>query len=138
MLSSLFDGLEVLDPLQSCDKQAGESSSRCFYKAKAYTVLFHDLSRSQQEHIPVMFSVERETQGGALPYVGEMPKCEKELYSGGFKESREDRCGKAVLGSDRRPCPHLIPCLTYTDQRAPRQPCRWPLPTLLPFWKVSS
>jgi hypothetical protein len=29
------------------------------------------------------------------------------------------------------------PCLTYTDQRAPRQPCRWPLPTLLPFWKVS-
>jgi hypothetical protein len=63
MLSSLFDGLEVLDPLQSCDKQAGESSSRCFYKAKAYGVLFHDLSRSQQEHIPVMFSVERETRG---------------------------------------------------------------------------
>jgi hypothetical protein len=35
MLSSLFDGLEVLDPLQSCNKQAGESSSRCFYKAGA-------------------------------------------------------------------------------------------------------
>jgi len=35
MLSSLFDGLEVLDPLQSCKKQAGESSSRCFYKAEA-------------------------------------------------------------------------------------------------------
>jgi hypothetical protein len=35
-----FDGLEVLDPLRSCDKQAGESSSRCFYKAKAYTVCY--------------------------------------------------------------------------------------------------
>ena len=34
LLSSLFDGLEVLDPRQSCIKQAGESSSRCFYKAK--------------------------------------------------------------------------------------------------------
>jgi hypothetical protein len=40
MLSSLLDGLEVLDPLQSCDKQAGESSSRCFYKAKVYTVCY--------------------------------------------------------------------------------------------------
>lgn len=55
MLSSLLDGLEVLDPLQSCDKQAGESSSRCFYKA-------------------VKFSVERDSGIGALLYVGEMPK----------------------------------------------------------------
>jgi hypothetical protein len=48
-------------------------------------------------------------------------------------------------GSDRRTrgqatcvCAHFIrPCLTYTNQRAPRQACRWPLPTLLPFWEVS-
>ena len=59
-----------------------------------------------------MFSVERETRVLLGLMYGKCRSVRKN-YTAVAEEAAGDRCGKAVLGSDRRPCPRLdIPLLS--------------------------
>jgi hypothetical protein len=68
MLSSLFDGLEVLNPLQSCN------SRRANRHRDAFTRLRHSCHSMNcpavEEHVPVFFALRGENTA-TVAYVGE-------------------------------------------------------------------